>query len=111
MVTVDIIENTPQPIRLEVLPIELSLVRFTRTMIEVSVDVAADLTVKTEGAVILEGAQSEYSLTGGADATQIQIRGDGVGEGTVTFTVSGDRKATDTVGGECYRDATDISNQ
>ena len=34
-------------------------------------------------------------LIGDADATQIQIRGESVGEGTVTFTVSGDRQSTD----------------
>ena len=76
---------------------ELSLVRFTSTIIEVSVEVDATLNVETTGAVILVGAQSEYSLTGGADATQIQIRGESVGQGTVTFTVSGVRKAMDTV--------------
>ena len=97
-VTVDIIENTPQPIELRVRgSTDLSLVRFTSTMIEVSVGVNATLNVGTEGAVILVDAQSEYSLTGDADATQIQIRGDSVGDGTVTFMVSGDRKATDTV--------------
>ena len=36
-----------------------------------------------------------FSLTGGADATQIQIRGESVGKGTVTFTVSGDRQSTE----------------
>ena len=54
MVTVDIIEDTPQPIRLEVGSTELSLVRFASTEITVSVDVATDLTVKAEGAVSLE---------------------------------------------------------
>ena len=98
MVTVNIIEDTPQPIELRVRgSTDLSLVRFTSTIIEVSVEVDATLNVETEGAVRLEDAQSEYNLTGGADATQIQIRGDSVGDGTVTFMVSGDRKATDTV--------------
>ena len=95
-VTVDIIENTPQPIKLEVLPTELRLVRFTSTMIGVRVDIDADLMVKAEGAVRLVG-DVPTSLIGSAEATQIQIEGESVGEGTVTFTVSGARKATDTV--------------
>ena len=91
-------DNVLQPIGLEVEgPTELNLVRFTSTMIGVTVGVAADLTVKAEGAVSLEGTQSEYSLTGGAEATQIPIEAVSIGDGTVTFTVSGDRKATDTV--------------
>ena len=95
MVTVDIIENTPQPIILEGVPTELNLVRFTSTMIGVSVDIDADLMVKAEGAVRLVRAVPP-NLTGGAEATQIQIRGESVGKGTVTFTVSGVRKATAT---------------
>ena len=96
-VTVNITDDDPQPIGLNVMPTELSLVRFASTMIGVTVGVAADLTVKAEGAVSLEGTQSEYSLTGGAEATQIPIEAVSIGDGTVTFTVSGDRKATDTV--------------
>ena len=96
-VMIDIIEDTPQPVELMVVPTELNLVRFTSTEIAVSVGVDATLNVERRGAVILVGTQSEYSLTGGAEATQIQIRGEGFGEGTVTFTVSGFRKETDTV--------------
>ena len=96
-VTITILENTPQPVELMVVPTKLSLVRFTSTEIAVSVGVDATLNVERRGAVILVGTQSEYSLTGGAEATQIQIRGEGFGEGTVTFTVSGFRKAMDTV--------------
>ena len=93
MVTVDIIENTLQPITLDGVPTELNLVRFTRTMVGVRVDIDADLMVKEEGAVRLVG-DVPTSLTGSAEATQIQIEGENVGEGTVTFTVSGVRKAT-----------------
>ena len=93
--TVNIRENTPQLIILEGVPTELSLVRFTSTMIGVSVDIDADLMVKAEGAVRLVG-DVPPNLTGGAEATQIQIRGESVGKGTVTFTVSGVRKATAT---------------
>ena len=79
-----------RPIGLSVTPTDLNLVRFSTTDITVSVDVATDLTVKAEGAVRLEaGAPSTYSLTEGALSQQIQIEGDSVGEGTVTFTVSG----------------------
>ena len=94
MVTVDIIENTLQSIRLEGVPTKLSLVRFTRTMIGVRVDIDADLMVKAEGAVSLLEASVPPNLTGSAEATQIQIEGESVGEGTVTFTVSGERKST-----------------
>ena len=98
MVTVDIIENTPQTITLDGVPTELSLVRFTSTMIEVSVDVAADLMVKAEGAVRLAGDRRLVSSNLVAmGPTQIEISGVSEGEGTVTFTVSGARKATDTV--------------
>ena len=103
MVMIDIIENTPQSIKLEGVPTELSLVRFTSTMIGVSVDIDADLTVKAEGAVRLVRAVPP-NLTGGAEATQIQIQGESVGEGTVTFTVSGVRKATATAVVRCYRE-------
>ena len=93
----NVYDNVLQPIGLEVKgPTELNLVRFTSTMIGVTVDVAADLTVKAEGAVSLEGTQSEYSLTGGAEATQIPIEAVSIGDGTVTFTVSGERKETAT---------------
>ena len=95
-VTITILENTLQQIGLKVISsTELNLVRFTSTEIAVRVGVDATLNVETTGTVILVGAQSEYSLTGGADATQIQIRGESVGKGTVTFTVSGDRQSTE----------------
>ena len=99
MVMVDIIENTPQPIRLEVVgSTELSLVRFASTEITVSVGVAADLTVKAEGAVSLAGDSALVRTNLGAmGSTQIEISGVSEGKGTVTFTVSGARKATDTV--------------
>ena len=98
MVTVDIIENTPQPIGLKVISsTELSLVRFASTEITVRVGVEAILDVETTGAVVLaDGVASRYDLTEGALSQQIQIRGDSVGEGTVTFTVSGNRKITAT---------------
>ena len=49
MVTVNIIEDTPQPIELDVRgSTDLSLVRFTSTIIEVSVEVDATLNVETD---------------------------------------------------------------
>ena len=65
-VTVNIIEDTPQPIGLSGVPTELSLVRFTSTIIEVSVDIAADLTVRAEGTVRLAGGgfAGELRFTG-----------------------------------------------
>ena len=54
MVIVTILENTPQPIELKVVgSTELSLVRFTSTMIKVNVKVAAEMTIKAEGTVRL----------------------------------------------------------
>ena len=102
MVTVDIIENTPQPIGLRVGDVrgltDLSLVRFTSTEIGVNVGVAADLTVEAEGAVRLAGGSTLVSTSlGDLGSTQIEISGAGEGQGTVSFTVSGARKATDTV--------------
>ena len=99
MVTVDIIENTPQPIELNVRGLtDLSLVRFTSTEIGVNVGVAADLTVEAEGAVRLAGGSTLVSTSlGDLGSTQIEISGAGEGQGTVSFTVSGARKATDTV--------------
>ena len=97
-VTVNIRENTPQPITLEGVPTELSLVRFTSTMIGVSVDIDADLTVKAEGAVRLAGDSTLVRTNlGEMGSTQIEILGTSEGKGTVSFTVSGARKATDTV--------------
>ena len=94
-VTVNIRENTPQPITLEGVPTELSLVRFTSTMIGVSVDIAADLTVKAEGAVRLAGDSTLVRTNlGEMGSTQIEILGTSEGKGTVSFTVSGARKAT-----------------
>ena len=97
--TVNITENDPQQIGLKVISsTELSLVRFTGTEITVRVEVAADLTVKAEGAVRLAGDSALVSSNLVAmGPTQIEISGVSEGEGTVTFTVSGDRKATDTV--------------
>ena len=60
-VMIDIIEDTPQSITLDGVPTELNLVRFTSTMIEVSVDIDADLTVKAEGAVRLAGDRTLVS--------------------------------------------------
>ena len=97
-VTVEITDNDPQPIGLEVGSTELSLVRFASTEITVSVDIAADLTVRAEGAVRLAGDNVLVRTNLGAmGSTQIEISGVSEGEGTVMFTVSGDRKATDTV--------------
>ena len=101
MVTVDIIENTPQPIGLKVVgSTKLSLVRFTSTIIRVSVDIDADLTVRAEGAVRLVSNSMLVSSNLSREnplETEIEIQGESVGKGTVTFTVSGDRKATATV--------------
>ena len=88
--------------------------RFTRTIIEVSVEIAADLTVKAEGAVRLAGNSTLVSSNLGGEnplETEIEISGVSEGKGTVSFTVSGARKATDTVVVSVDRDATDISNQ
>ena len=70
------------------------------------------MTVRAEGAVRLtgDGLQASYALPE-KGREQIQIETFSVGEGTVTFTVSGVRKATDTVVVSVDRDATDISNQ
>ena len=98
MVTVEITDNDPQPIRLEVGSTELSLVRFASTEITVSVDIAADLTVRAEGAVRLAGDNVLVRTNlGEMGSTQIEISGVSEGKGTVSFTVSGARKATDTV--------------
>ena len=95
MVAVEIIEDNPPPIKLKVISsTKLSLVRFASTEIAVSVDVTADLTVDEEGAVRVVGAKPS-SLTGGADATQIEIEAVSIGDGTVTFTVSGFRQLTE----------------
>ena len=97
-VTVNITDNDPQPIGLEVGLTELSLVRFASTEITVSVRIAADLMVKAEGAVRLTGDSALVRTNlGEMGSTQIEISGVSEGKGTVTFTVSGDRKATDTV--------------
>ena len=100
MVIVTILENTPQPIELKVVgSTELSLVRFTSTMIKVNVKVAADMAIKAEGAVRLaKNGISFSSKLGGKDPleTEIEISGVNEGEGTVSFTVSGARKATAT---------------
>ena len=98
-VTVDIIENTPQPIGLKVVgSTELSLVRFTSTEITVRVDVDATLNVETTGAVRLaDGRTSVRTNLVAMGSTQIQISGISEGKGTVSFMVSGARKATDTV--------------
>ena len=101
MVTVDIIENTLQPIGLKVVgSTKLSLVRFASTKITVSVDVAANLTARAEGAVRL--VSNSILVSSNLDRenpleTEIEISGDSEGQGTVSFTVSGDRKATATV--------------
>ena len=99
MVMVTILENTPQSIGLEVEgSTELSLVNFTSTMIKVNVDIAADLTVKAEGAVRLAGNSTLVRTNLIAmGSTRIEISGVSEGKGTVSFTVSGDRRATDTV--------------
>ena len=98
-VTVNITDDEPQPIRLNVTgSTNLSLVRFTNTEITVSVEVAADLTVEAEGAVRLaDGSTLVRTSLGDLGSTRIEISGAGEGDGTVTFMVSGDRKATDTV--------------
>ena len=78
---------------------KLSLVNFTSTMIRVSVGVAADLTVKAEGAVRLAGDRMLVSSNLGGEnplETEIEISGVSEGEGTVTFIVSGERKETAT---------------
>ena len=99
-VTITILENTPQPVRLMVGTTELNLVRFASTEITVSVDVATNLTVKAEGAVrLVNGSISVSSVSfdlGAMESARIQIRGERIGEGTVTFTVSGERKETAT---------------
>ena len=94
-VAVNITEDDPQPIELMVVgSTELDLVRFASTEITVSVEVATTLNVETEGSVVLaDGVVSRYDLTEGALSQQIQIRGDNVGEGTVTFTVGEGRTA------------------
>ena len=69
-------------------------------MIEVSVEIAADLTVKAEGAVRLAGNSTLVSSNLGGEnslETEIEISGVSEDQGTVSFTVSGARKATDTV--------------
>ena len=101
MVIVTIIENTPQPIGLKVVgSTKLSLVRFTSTIIGVSVDIDANLTVRAEGAVRLAGNSMLVSSNLGGEnplETEIEISGVSEDKGTVSFTVSGARKATDTV--------------
>ena len=94
-VTVNITEDDLQPIELMVVgSTELDLVRFASTEITVSVEVATTLNVETAGSVVLaDGVVSRYDLTEGALSQQIQIRGDNVGEGTVTFTVGEGRTA------------------
>ena len=95
-VAVEITDDEPQPIGLAVTSsTALDLVRFASTEITVRVGVDATLSVETEGAVeLVESVPS--GLIGGADATPIQIRGESIGEGTVTFIVSGERKETAT---------------
>ena len=96
-IQVDITEDDLQPIGLRVVgATDLDLVRFTRTDITVMVDVATNLTVNAEGAVSLVSDVARYDLTGDAPSQQIQIQADRVGEGTVTFTVSGARQLTTT---------------
>ena len=99
MVTVDITEGDLQTIGLIVVgTTELSLVRFTSTEITVRVDIDADLMVKAEGAVRLAGDRTLVSSNlGEMGSTQIEISGVSEGKGTVSFMVSGARKATDTV--------------
>ena len=112
-VTVNIIEDTPQPIGLNVRSsTDLSLVRFASTEITVSVRVAADLTVKAEGAVRLTGDSALVRTNlGEMGSTRIEISGISEGEGTVTFIVSGVRKATDTVVVSVTVTETEISDQ
>ena len=95
-VTVEITDDEPQPIGLKVTSsTDLDLVRFASTEITVRVVVDAVLNVETTDEVSLVGVVPSV-LIGGADATRIQIRGERIGEGTVTFTVSGERKETAT---------------
>ena len=96
-VTVNITEDDLQPIELMVVgTTERNLVRFTRTDITVSVNVATGLTVKAEGAVSLVSGVAGYDLTEDALSQQIQIEAVSVGEGTITFTASGARQSTAT---------------
>ena len=90
-VIVTILENTPQPIGLEVMgPTELGLVRFSTTDITVSVDVDATLNVETTGAVRLADGRTSAIFTLRAGETQIiQIERSSGGEGSVTFALSG----------------------
>ena len=94
-VTVNIIEDTPQPIiDLRVTPTAtatLNLVRFTTsTEIEVSVAVDAMLNIQTEGAVTLaDGTNSvNFNLIGGT-STRIGIFGNSIGDGEVEVTANG----------------------
>ena len=86
-----------KPIGLEVTSsTALSLVRFASAEITVRVAVEAILDVETTGAVRLADGRTSDRSNLGVGETQIQIRGESVGEGTVTFIVSGDRKETAT---------------
>ena len=89
-VTVEITDDDPQPIELEVTSsTDLDLVRFSTADIRVRVAVATTLNVETEGSVILADSSTtsaSFNLNAGEE-TPIQIRGDSIGEGTVTFTV------------------------
>ena len=97
MVTVEITDDEPQPIGLEVRSsTDLDLVAFETADITVSVDVTTTLNVVTEGSVRLEGGSmaGTFGLDAGEE-TQIQIEAVSVGDGTVTFTV-GEGETADT---------------
>ena len=94
-VTVNIMEDDQQPIGLSVDPTRLSILRFERTTIEVSVDTAARLTITAEGDddavrlvveisdrpdLFLKDLPAEIINPG---SQLIEIRGENVGEGTV----------------------------
>ena len=93
-VTVTIEEDDPQLIELEVTSsTDLDLVRFSTADITVSVAVDAVLNVETTGSVTLEDGSTSGSFNLDAGETPIQIRGENVGVGTITFTVGGGRTA------------------
>ena len=100
-VTVNIMEDDPQPIGLSVDPTQLSILRFERTTIKVSVDTAALLTISaistvvqlvsedTDGNDTFLGTLPESFINPGSQS--IEILGQNVGRGTVTFSVRTDR--------------------
>ena len=99
-VTVNIQENTPQPIiNLNLTPPNLNLVRFTTsTEIVVSVEVDAMLDIQTTGSVRLTGDRMSDSLNlSRGTSTRIGIFGNSVGDGEVRVTANGTEAGTGAV--------------